>query len=124
MTNPWGRAGVPRILFACEAPHLVDSYAELPAECMAVCWRTDLGELRTRLGPDRAIQGNLDPTVLLGGPDATAAAMAKLLEHVPRRGHVVNLGHGVLPETPLESMQALIETVHAEGQGVSSGAAG
>ena len=106
--------GVPRILFVQDAPHLVDCYAELPAEALAVDWREDLASLRHRIPASRAIQGNLDPAILLAGPGPTARAATELLSQVPARGHVMNLGHGILPETPLESVQALIDTVHAE----------
>ena len=106
--------GVPRIVFVQDAPHLVDAYAELPAEAIAVDWREDLPALRSRLGPERPIQGNLYPAVLLAGPAATTRAAAALLATMPARGHIVNLGHGIMPETPLESVQALIDVVHAE----------
>ena len=105
--------GVPRILFVQDAPHLVDLYAALPAEALAVDWREDLPSLRARFGT-RPIQGNLDPAILLAGPAATARAARALLATMPARGHIVNLGHGILPETPLESVQALIDVVHAE----------
>jgi len=108
-----GEAGVPRILFLQNAPHLVDAYAELPAEVLAVDWRTDLGELQRRR-PGRALQGNIDPAILLGGAEPTRAAARALLEGVARTGHIVNLGHGILPDTPLESVAALVETVHGE----------
>ncbi len=110
-----GEAGVPRILFLQNAPHLVDAYAALPAEALATDWRLDLGELQRRY-PDRAVQGNIDPAVLLAGPDATRAATASLLEHVDALGHVVNLGHGILPTTPIASVEALIETVQEENR--------
>ena len=106
--------GAPRILFVQDAPHLVDAYAALPAEALAVDWRQDLGALRERVGPERALQGNLDPAVLLAGPDATRAAACALLHRMPRRGHIVNLGHGIMPETPIESLHALVQVVHAE----------
>ena len=107
--------GVPRILFVQDAPHLVDAYASLPAEALAVDWREDLAALRQRFDGSRALQGNLDPAVLLAGPAATVRAVEALLARTPARGHVVNLGHGVLPETPIESIQALVDVVHAEG---------
>ncbi len=106
--------GVPRILFVQDAPHLVDAYAALQAEAIAVDWREDIGALRSRLGTTRAIQGNLDPAILLAGPGATRKATAELLAAIPARGHVVNLGHGILPDTPLESVSALIDVVHEE----------
>lgn len=108
-----GDAGIPRIMFLQNAPHLVDAYAQLPAEVLATDWRLELGELQRRY-PERAVQGNIDPAILLGGPDATHAAAKQLLGSVEARGHVVNLGHGILPTTPIASVEALIETVHGE----------
>ena len=113
------RAGVPRILFLNGAPHLVEEYAALPAEALATCWRTDLGALRRRIGPDKVLQGNLDPATLLAGAETTAAATRRLLDAVPAEGHVFNLGHGILPETPIESVHALLEVVHGEQAGTS-----
>lgn len=109
-----GTTGAPRILFLKDAPHLVESALELPAEALSVDWRVDLAELHARVSPDRAVQGNLDPAILLGGPEITRQATRRLLRRVPSRGHVVNLGHGVLPDTPLASVEALIEVVHEE----------
>lgn len=108
-----GAAGVPRILFLQNAPHLVEAYAALPAEVLATDWRLDLGELQRR-HPERAIQGNVDPAVLLAGPEPTRAAARTLLAAVAPQGHIVNLGHGILPKTPIDSVEALIETVHAQ----------
>jgi uroporphyrinogen decarboxylase len=110
-----GEAGVPRILFLQNAPHLVEAYASLPAEVLAVDWRVDLGELRTR-HPGRSVQGNIDPAVLTAGPAAARAAAERLLAEVDPRGHVVNLGHGILPTTPIESVEALIDVVHGESR--------
>ncbi|MEM7310538.1 MAG: uroporphyrinogen decarboxylase [Planctomycetota bacterium] len=114
-----GEAGVPTIYFAQGAPHLARAYADLPTDGLSLCWRTPLGELRAELdesGVKKALQGNLDPAVLLAGPDTTRAAAQALLASVPARGHIVNLGHGLTPDTPLESVEALIEVVHAAGQ--------
>jgi uroporphyrinogen decarboxylase len=115
-----GRAGVPRIFFANGAPHLSRSHANLPCEGLALCWRSSLGDLRHLLGPHTgsgmALQGNLDPAYLLAGPEATVRGTRELLASVPRRGHIVNLGHGISPEAPIESVQAMIDTVQAEAQ--------
>jgi uroporphyrinogen decarboxylase len=108
-----GRAGVPRILFLQNAPHLMDAYASLPAEVLGVDWRIDLPDLAKR-HPQRAVQGNLEPAILTAGPEATRAAAKELLAAMPPRGHIVNLGHGILPQTPLASVAALVEVVHAE----------
>ena len=106
--------GAPRILFVQDASHLVPGYAALPSEALAVDWREDLPAIRQLVGPSKALQGNLDPAVLLAGPEATARATSALLARMPARGHIVNLGHGITPEAPIESVQALIDTVHAE----------
>lgn len=108
-----GRGGVPRVLYFHGAPHLLDAYAEMPAEAIGVDWRVDLARMFRR-HPSKAWQGNLDPAVLLSGAGATRRATERLLARVPARGHVVNLGHGILPDTPLDSVEALITSVHAE----------
>ncbi len=108
-----GRAGIPRILFLQNAPHLMDAYASLPAEVLGVDWRIDLPALQQRY-PQRAVQGNLEPAILIAGPAATRAATDELLATTAPRGHIVNLGHGILPQTPLASVTALVEAVHAE----------
>ena len=108
-----GKAGIPRILFLQNAPHLMDAYASLPAEVLGVDWRIDLPELQRRY-PQRAVQGNLEPAILTAGPAATRAAAKELLATTAARGHIVNLGHGILPQTPLASVSALVEVVHSE----------
>jgi uroporphyrinogen decarboxylase len=108
-----GEAGVPRILFLQNAPHLVEAYARLPAEVLAVDWRVDLPALQAR-HPGRSVQGNIDPAILTAGAAATRRAAERLLAEVDPRGHIVNLGHGILPSTPIESVEALVDAVHAE----------
>ena len=98
---------------ARNAPHLVGAYAQLPAEVLSVDWRVDLASLQSRVGGRFAVQGNIDPAVLLAGPGPARAATLGLLDRVDAAGHIVNLGHGVLPETPLGSVEALVEAVHA-----------
>ncbi len=111
-----GNAGIPRILFLQNAPHLVEAYADLPAEVLAVDWRVDLAAVQSRLQDRRAVQGNIDPAILLGGAAPTRAAVTELLQRVDALGHIVNLGHGILPDTPLESVAALVEVVHNESE--------
>ena len=81
-------------------------------EALSVDWRLDLPALRERAGSELTLQGNLDPTILLGGPEATAKAARDLLDRMPAYRHVFNLGHGILPQTPIESMHALVQAVH------------
>ena len=76
-------------------------------------WRTPLDEAWRRIGFDRAIQGNLDPTVLLGPLERILTATDDVLERAAGRpGHIFNLGHGILPSTPVEHVQALARYVH------------
>ena len=110
-----GDAGAPRILFVQNAPHLIDAYAQLPCEALSVDWRTDIAALQRRV-PQRAVQGNIDPALLLGGPEPTRRAAAALREATEQRGHIANLGHGVLPETPIASVEAFIETITEKAQ--------
>ncbi len=113
-------AGIPTIYFAQGAPHLTHRHVTLPCDGLGLCWRTDMAQARREIpvgGPDgKALQGNLDPTVLLAGPETTRRAVEQLLRAVPAHGHLVNLGHGILPETPIESVQAIVDAVHAEAE--------
>ena len=108
-----GAAGVPRILFLQNAPHLLDAYAELPSEALAVDWRVDMAAAQCAYAK-RTLQGNIDPAALLAGPQATRRAAQALLRCVKPQRHIVNLGHGILPDTPLASVAALVDAVHEE----------
>ena len=78
-------------------------------------WRTPLDEAWTRIGFDRAIQGNLDPTLLLAPLDRILTATDEVLERAGGRpGHIFNLGHGILPMTPVEHVQAVAQYVHQQ----------
>ena len=102
----------PTIYFAPGAAHLLESFHQIGATAYGVDWRLPLGEAWRRLGERHAIQGNLDPSVLLCGPATVRAATIRLLEGTGGRpGHVFNLGHGVLPDTPLASVEAMVDAV-------------
>jgi uroporphyrinogen decarboxylase len=109
-------SGVPLIYFAVAGGHFLEEAASTGADVLGVCWRTPLDEARRRTGGKVALQGNLDPHLLLAGPAATRAGTRAVLASAGNAGgHIVNLGHGVLPETPLASVDALLETVLAAG---------
>jgi uroporphyrinogen decarboxylase len=81
---------------------------------IGVDWRLPLDEAWKLVGEDRGIQGNLDPVRLLGPTHSLFAAADDVLHRANgRAGHIFNLGHGVLPNTPLENVQALAKHVHA-----------
>jgi uroporphyrinogen decarboxylase len=103
---------VPTIYFAPGAAHLLESFHQIGATAYGVDWRLPLGEAWRRLGERNSIQGNLDPSVLLCDPDQVRAATIRVLEGAGgRHGHVFNLGHGVLPDTPLASVVAMVDAV-------------
>jgi uroporphyrinogen decarboxylase len=104
----------PRIHFATQAGSLLRLIASAGPEMVSLDWRTPLDAGWERVGHDRGIQGNLDPAVLLGPPELVRERARDVLRLAAGRpGHVFNLGHGVLPETPLENLHLLIETVRS-----------
>lgn len=106
--------GVPRIHFGTGTAGMLEDFANVDAEVIGVDWRIDLDSAWERIGTDRAIQGNLDPGLLLGPREKVADAAAEVLRRAGgRAGHIFNLGHGVLPDTPLENIQTLVDAVHS-----------
>jgi len=102
----------PGIIYVNECGHLVDSLVRTGAHVLGLDWRVDLELMRTRLPENISIQGNLDPSVLLGPPDLIRQRVLDIL--IPGtlyRGHVFNLGGGILPDTPTENVQVLVEIV-------------
>ena len=101
--------GVARIVYASGA-HIVPLLADLPCEAVSVDWRIGLAAAAEAL-PDKAVQGNLDPTTLLASPEVVRTATHEMLQAAPARGFIANLGHGILPTTPLEAVSAFVDTV-------------
>jgi uroporphyrinogen decarboxylase len=107
-------AGVPLINFATGNPALVPLLAESGAAVIGLDWRLRLDEGWAAAGHDRAIQGNLDPAVLLSGAESIRTRAHQILKQAAGRpGHIFNLGHGVLPQTPVENVIALVDAVHS-----------
>jgi len=105
--------GVPRIHFGVGTGELLGLMAEAGADVVGVDWRVPLDEARARLGPDVAVQGNLDPAVCLGPWDTVAAAARAVLDaDAGRPGHVFNLGWGVLPDTDPDILRRVVDLVH------------
>jgi uroporphyrinogen decarboxylase len=109
------RFDVPAIHFGVGTGAILGELREAGGGVIGADWRTPLDEAWARIGFDRAIQGNLDPTLLLG-PIARALASTDdiLARAAGRPGHIFNLGHGILPSTPLENVQALARHVHQQ----------
>ena len=104
---------VPAIHFGVGTGAILGELREAGGQVIGADWRIPLDAAWNVIGPDRAIQGNLDPTLLLGPLDRVFAATDDVLARAGgRRGHIFNLGHGILPTTPVEHVQALARYVH------------
>ena len=105
--------GVPIIHFGVGTTAILRDLAETGGDVVGVDWRLPLDDAWAIVGSNRGIQGNLDPTLLLGPPERLLAAADDVLRRAAgRAGHIFNLGHGILPETPIEHVQALARHVH------------
>jgi uroporphyrinogen decarboxylase len=108
------RPGVPVIHFATGNPALLPLLADAGGDVIGVDWRLRLDDARRMLPASRAVQGNLDPAVLFAPVDEVRRRVREMLGQVASRpGYIANLGHGVLPHTPVENVLAMIDTVHA-----------
>ncbi len=112
------RPGVPVICFATGNPALLPLLSQAAAGraelVVGVDWRVRLADAWRAVGYDRAVQGNLDPAVLLGPEKEVRRRTLEILEQTAGRpGHIFNLGHGVLPQTPVENVLAMINVIHA-----------
>jgi uroporphyrinogen decarboxylase len=107
-----GQLGVPRVLFGVGTGHLLEAMAVTGPDALGLDWRTPISEARRRLGPDIALQGNLDPATLLGPWESVRTEALAVLSDAPPSGFVFNLGHGVLPDTPADVPGRLVELVH------------
>ncbi|MBZ5696240.1 MAG: uroporphyrinogen decarboxylase [Acidobacteriia bacterium] len=104
-----GENGVPKILFAKGSAQHLDGMAKSGADVLSVDWKTDLAEARRKLGNKVALQGNVDPSVLLGDQAGIRRAAREAIEKTGGAGHILNLGHGILPTTPVENARAFVE---------------
>jgi uroporphyrinogen decarboxylase len=110
--------GVPSILFGVGTGELLGLMATAGSDVVGVDWRVPLNVARTRVGPDHAVQGNLDPALCVGVPwpvveAASRQVMADGAVDGSGTGHIFNLGHGVLPESDIGILAAVVDLVHA-----------
>ncbi|MGZ3539322.1 MAG: uroporphyrinogen decarboxylase [Thermodesulfobacteriota bacterium] len=104
---------VPVIHFATSHSTLFGLMKRAGGDVIGVDWRVDIDEAWGRIGYDVAIQGNLDPVALLAPVDLIEKEVKRILDGVKGRpGHIFNLGHGILPNTPVENVSALVDLVH------------
>jgi len=104
------RGTVPVIYYTKASHHLLTAIVESGADVLSCDWRVNLAELRALAGPKIALQGNLDPAVLFAPHDHIRNATQEILTQLGGVGHILNLGHGILPATPIENAQTFIST--------------
>jgi uroporphyrinogen decarboxylase len=104
--------GVPTIYFSTGTSGMLDEVRKAGADVISVDWRVDIGKAWSHIGK-KAIQGNLDPAIMLSNQKTIEKYAKKILDSVgTRNGHIFNLGHGVLPDTPPENAAKLVKLVH------------
>jgi len=104
---------VPAILYINGCSHILEKMVESGANVLSVDWRIDLAEAKRRVGDQVALQGNLDPCELLGTPETIAESVKEILKKGGGLGHIVNLGHGILPMVLVENARAFIDAAKA-----------
>ncbi len=107
-----GVTGAPRLYFTRDAGAVLDRLRAVEADAYALDWRVDLAQARQVLG-DVPIMGNLDPVALYGPPDEIRRRVGEVIRSAGPKGHVFNLGHGILPTTPIDGVEAAVEAVRA-----------
>lgn len=107
------KKSVPLIHFAHGAPHLIEAVAEAGGDVIGLDWRCDLDAAWKRVGYDKAVQGNLDPISLFAPDEILRKRVKNILDKAGNRnGHIMNLGHGILKETPIDKPEVFIRAVH------------
>ncbi|MBI5355936.1 MAG: uroporphyrinogen decarboxylase [Candidatus Aenigmarchaeota archaeon] len=101
------------IHFSTQSAGILGMLKKAGGDVIGVDWRMDIAEAWKRISFS-PIQGNLDPSALLGTKSSTVKFANEIMEKTKRRGHIFNLGHGILPQTPLENVSALIRAVHGD----------
>ena len=101
---------VPVIYYTKASHHLLSSVVQAGADVLSVDWRVSPSDLRKLAGPNVAIQGNLDPAILFSTPEKIRNSTLEIVAELGGRGHILNLGHGILQHTPVESAALFIHT--------------
>ncbi len=108
------RDAAPLILYVNDGAHVVDEMLEAGADVISLDWRVDLADAARRAGGRASVQGNLDPCALAAPPERIAELVRGLAEAgAAARGHILNLGHGILPDTPVEGVRAFVRAAQA-----------
>jgi uroporphyrinogen decarboxylase len=108
------QTNVPVIHFGTGTGSLLELQRQAGGDVIGVDWRTPLDVARERLGNKVAVQGNLDPTLLMAPRPVLEREVRRILDlNAGRAGHVFNLGHGIFPETPPDNVKFVVDLVHA-----------
>ncbi|MEP7273325.1 MAG: uroporphyrinogen decarboxylase family protein, partial [Acidobacteriota bacterium] len=105
--------GTPAILYINGCSAILEQMATSGATVLGIDWRLNLEDARRRVGDRLALQGNFDPCALLGTPESIRRGVQEMLLRGDGPGYIANLGHGILPMTPVENAQAFIDAVKA-----------
>ena len=104
---------VPCIVFTKQGGQWLESIASCGGDAVGLDWTVDMKAARTRIGGKVALQGNMDPSILLTSPEKIRREVAEILAQFGHgSGHVFNLGHGITPDVSVENVAAFIEAVH------------
>ncbi len=104
-----GNDAIPKILFAKCSGHFLESLPKSGADVISVDWQTDLADARLKFGRRVALQGNVDPHILLGSETDIQEAARDAVQKTGGLGHILNLGHGILPGTPVPNARVFVE---------------
>ncbi len=111
------RNGAPVTVFCKDCGHSLEAIADIRPDVIGLDWTVDIGKARMMVGSHVALQGNLDPTMLYAPPERIRAGVKKILEKYGKgSGHIFNLGHGILPDVPVEHAKALVQAVKEESR--------
>ena len=109
------RNGAPTIVFCKDCAHSLEAIADIGCNVVGLDWSIDIGKARMMIGSYAALQGNLDPTILYAPPERIREGVKKILEKFGKgSGHIFNLGHGILPDIPVEHAKAFVQAVKEE----------
>ena len=104
--------GAPVIVFCKDCGHSLEKIADTGADVVGLDWKSDIGKAREMVGSYVALQGNLDPVMLFAPPERIEKGVRTILEKFGKgNGHIFNLGHGILPDTPVENVQVFVNAV-------------
>lgn len=91
---------------------MLDLVQKAGGDVLSFDWRVEMDSARIQLGKDQPVQGNLDPVILFAPPPVIQERVHEILKRAGGRGHIFNLGHGILQHTPVEHVKAVVDMVH------------